>query len=145
MKISELRKREAYDEGLLSTLHAGVERMEKLGWDLPCGDKNVQWYLHPFFSVYVTESFGEAGRHFLREQYAHAPRVMRRIAQRLCVDVLSMGGCFGRHFSRRLSFAVVRMPVKACGCRAITGCVISILRVGMCGYFPRRDFPMLGF
>ena len=94
MKISELRKREAYDEGLLSTLHAGVERMEKLGWDLPCGDKNVQWYLHPFFSVYVTESFGEAGRHFLREQYAHAPRVMRRIAQRLCVDVLSMGGVF---------------------------------------------------
>ena len=56
MKISELRKREAYDEGLLSTLHAGVERMENLGLELPCGDKNVHWYLNTFFSVYVLVS-----------------------------------------------------------------------------------------
>ncbi|MBO4350662.1 MAG: phosphotransferase [Proteobacteria bacterium] len=87
MKISELRLREDYDAILQETLKRVV------GGE---GKADQQWYEHPFFSVYVTRGFCQAGIQFLQEQYRHTPHRMRRIVQGMGVELFGLRSVFER-------------------------------------------------
>ena len=85
MKINELRERENYDENLMKTMRHCIQADKALGvrYTTP-----VQWYCHPFFSVYTTKNFCNDGRLFLRNQYLYTPKIMRRWIQAAAVEIM---------------------------------------------------------
>ena len=85
MKISELRAREHYDQNLMDTLKNCIRIDQKIGdrYGAP-----IQWFCHPFFSVYTTTDFCLPGRYYLRNQYLYTPKFMRRCIQAAAVEVM---------------------------------------------------------
>lgn len=85
MKISELRAREHYDQNLMDTLKNCIRIDQKNGdrYGAP-----IQWFCHPFFSVYTSDDFCLFGRYYLRNQYLYTPNIMRRWIQAAAVEIM---------------------------------------------------------
>ena len=86
MKIDELKSREQYEDILKKTFQNV----------LPQDRPEQQWYVHPFFSVYVVHGFTPKGIRYLTDQYRYTPHRMRRPIQSLGVEILGLRPVFER-------------------------------------------------